>query len=147
MVKSAKKPKALNAQQRRFVDHYLVDWNAKAAAGRAGYSLKNDSIGTRLVHDPMVSDEIRRRCLAVQMRLEMNGDDIRRGFARIATDPREVSAGGPSYEARISALRELGKLLGLYTSKIEVRGSITLVDLLAAAEQRTIEQLPRETMQ
>lgn len=133
------KPKSLSPQQRRFVDEYLIDFNAQHAADRAGYSTRSAGVGTRLQHDPHIAAEIQRRCLAVQVRLEMNGDDIRRGFARIATDPRGVIDGGPSFEARISALRELGKLLGLYTSKIEVRGSITLVDLLAAADQRMAE--------
>lgn len=141
------KPKALSPQHRRFVAEYLLDFNAQAAAVRAGYSAKTGGVGARLQHDPHIAAEIQRRCLTIQVRLEMNGDDIRRGFARIATDPREVSAGGPSFEARIMALRELGKLLGLYTSKIEVRGSITLVDLLAAADQRMVEQQPRETLQ
>lgn len=129
----------LSAQQALFVDHYLISFNATTAAHEAGYSLKNTGLTARLLAKPRISDEIRRRCLAIQTKLEMNGDDIRRGFARIATDPREQAAGGPSFDARIKALRELGLLLGLYTSKIEVRGSITLVDLLAAADQRMVE--------
>jgi hypothetical protein len=136
------KPKPLSPQQRRFVDEYLVDFNAQSAAVRAGYSAKTGGIGNRLQHDAHISDEINRRCLRMQARLEMNGDDIRRGFARIATDPREQADGGPSFDARIKALRELGLLLGLYTSKIEVRGSITLVDLLAAADERMVELQP-----
>jgi hypothetical protein len=132
---AAHKTKRLNARYGRFVAEYMVDFNATAAAGRAGFSLKNRAIGTKLVAHPLIADEIRRQCLAVQTRLEMNGDDIRRAFARIATDPRSEAEGGPGYEPRIKALRELGKLLGLYTAKIEVRGSLTLVDLLLAADK------------
>jgi hypothetical protein len=137
------KPKPLSAQQRRFVDEYLVDFSGQHAAGRAGYATSNTGVGVRLLRDARISQEITQRCLKIQARLEMNGDDIRRGFARIATDPREPVDGGPSFDARIKALRELGLLLGLYTSKIELRGSITLVDLLAAADERTLEHLDR----
>lgn len=132
------KAKTINPQQRRFVDEYLVDFNAQHAAGRAGYSLKNGGIGTRLQHDPLIAAEIIRRCLAIQVKLEVNADDVRCGFARIATDPREVKDGGPSYEARIKALRELGKLFGMYQTKIQVTGSLTLVDLLLAADKQIV---------
>jgi hypothetical protein len=133
------KPKPLNPQQRRFVDEYLIDFIATAAAARAGYSTKDTSGANRLMQIPQVVDEINRRCLRIQARLEMTGDDIRRGLARIATDPREQAAGGPSYEARIMALRELAKLFGMYTQKIHVTGSLTLVDLLLAADRKTAE--------
>lgn len=136
------KPKAskpLSAQQKRFIDHYLVDFNAQQAAVRAGYSAKNSGAGVRVMYDARIMEEIQSRCLRIQVRLEMNGDDIRRGFARIATDPREQAAGGPSFEARISALRELAKLFGMYTQKIHVTGSLTLVDLLLAADRKTAE--------
>lgn len=137
------KPKALNARYRRFVAEYMIDFNGTAAAGRAGFSLKNRAIGTKLIQHSMIADEIRRQCLAVQVRLEMSADDIRRGFARIATDPRDEHTGGPSYEARIKALRELGKLFGMYTNKIQVTGSLTLVDLLLMADRQS-EQLEQD---
>jgi len=129
-------PKRLSPRHRRFVEEYLIDFNATRAAERAGFSITNKSIGLNLTRNPEISDLIRKRCLDVQVRLEMSGDDIRRGFARIATDPRSPLEGGPNYTERIAALRELGKLLGLYTQKLEVRGSITLVDLLAHVDEK-----------
>jgi hypothetical protein len=133
-------PQRLSALQRRFIAEYMVDFKAAPAARRAGYSPKRaDVTGSRLLGNVRISADIRRRCLAIEQRLELTGDDVRRGFARIATDPREVSDGGPSFEVRISALRELGKLFGMYSSKIQVIGSITLVDLLLAAETKTAE--------
>lgn len=132
------KPKPLSAQQRRFVAEYLVDFNAQQAAVRAGYSAKNSGAGVRVMYDARIMDEINRRCLAIQAKLEVNADDVRRGFARIATDPREEHMGGPSYEARIKALRELGKLFGMYQTRIHVTGSLTLVDLLLAADKQIV---------
>lgn len=140
MGKPAKPPRKLKHRHARFIAEFLVDFNATAAAGRAGFSLKNSAIGAKLVAHPMVADEIRRQCLAVQVRLEMNADDVRRGFARIATDPRDQAGGGPSYEARIMALRELAKLMGLYIAKVHVTGTLTLEDLLLAADRKPAEQ-------
>lgn len=128
--------KAVNPRFRRFVAEYMLDFNAAQAASRAGYSLKNRSIGTKLLQQPWIADQVRTQCLAIQARLEMDADDVRRGFARIATDPREPIAGGPSYEARIMALKELAKLFGMYTQKIQITGTVTLVDLLLAAERK-----------
>jgi len=135
--------KALSAQQRKFIAHYLLEFNATEAAKQAGYSEDTADVqGSRLLRNVRVLDEVRRRCLLAEKRLELNGDDIRSFHARVMTDPRQECDGGPSHIARIMSARELGKLLGLYTSKIEVRGSITLVDLLAAADQRTVVQQP-----
>lgn len=131
--------RALNPMQRRFVLEYLVDFNATAAAERAGYASSNTAAGNHAMRNPQVLDEIRRRCLAAQVRLEMTADHIRTGFARIATDPREADDGGPTWEARAMALRELGKLLGLYTAKVHVTGTLTLEDLLLAADRKPVE--------
>lgn len=131
----ADKTPVLSAQQSRFVDEYMIDWNAQGAAGRAGYSLKNSAAGAHLLRKPQIDTELRKRCLAIQSKLEMGADDVRRGFARIATDPRSPAEGGPSYGDRINALRELGKIFGMYTNKIQVTGSLTLVDLLLLADK------------
>ena len=124
--------------QRRFVAEYLTDFNARQAAIRAGYSGKNTAVGVTLLNTPLVDAEIRRQCLKIQVRLEITGDDVRRGFARIATDPRQESEGGPSYMARIKALRELGLLMGLYKNEIHIKGEFTLVDLLLAADASSL---------
>ena len=50
---------ALTPKQARFVQEYLVDLNATAAAKRAGYSAKNaDKIGSELLGKTRVSDAI-----------------------------------------------------------------------------------------
>lgn len=134
----------LSNQQRLFVDYYMQHFNAKKAAEEAGYSMSNGSVGTSLMRRPQIEDEIRRRSLEAQKKLDLGADDVRRGFAKIATDPREPKLGGPSYEARLVAWRELGKLLGMYSTKIQVSGSITLLDLLNAADSSKVvaEQTP-----
>ena len=52
-------PDPLTLKQRRFVDEYLVDLNATAAAKRAGYSPRSaHGVGYNLRHDPKVAQEI-----------------------------------------------------------------------------------------
>lgn len=135
----------LTPRQRRFVDEYLVDLNALQAAQRAGFSQRDRAAGHRLLNVPHVYAEIQRRMLARQVRLEVTGDNIRYGFAAIAWDPREEAAGGPSHGERIMALRELGRLHGLYIEKHVFTGA-TLEQLLAMANERAkalpIEQPP-----
>lgn len=54
--------KKLTPKQERFVEEYLVDLNATAAARRAGYSEKNaDSIGAQLLSKTHIADAICRR--------------------------------------------------------------------------------------
>lgn len=113
----------------------MVDLQALPAAKRAGFSQRDCRAGHRVLNLPHVQREIQRRCLETRVRLEVTGDHIRQGFAQIAFDPREPKQGGPSRRIRISALRELGKLFGLYIEKHVFTGA-TLEQLLAmAAEQ------------
>ncbi|HYM97533.1 MAG TPA: terminase small subunit [Candidatus Sulfotelmatobacter sp.] len=127
--------KPLTAKQRRFIDEYLVDLRALPAAERAGFSVRDKGVGSRLLYQPHIYAEIRRRLLARRVRLEATGDHIRYGFAAIAWDPREEAEGGPSFTERIAALRELGRLHGLYIEKHVFTGA-TLEQLLAMADEK-----------
>lgn len=130
----------LHPRHMRFVSEYMIDFDKNAAARRAGYSKSDPSCGFKLMaRYPQIVEEVERQCLKIQIRLELSADDVRRGIARIATDPRDVAAGGPSFRDRLAAWVELGKLFGMYQHKIQVTGSLTLVDLLLAADKQTRE--------
>ena len=54
-------------KQRRFVDEYMIDYNASAACLRAGFKTKNpDSTGAKIKAKPEVAEEIQRRLDAIQ---------------------------------------------------------------------------------
>lgn len=137
------KRRALNHKQRRFIAEYFIDFNASGAAIRAGYSQNNTSVGWDLLHNPAIMAAIQRRCVDSLARLEITGDDIRQGFAQIAFDPRDSLGGGPTRMERLIALRELGRLHGLYIEKHVFTGA-TLEQLLAAAADQE-KQLPPAT--
>lgn len=131
--------KALTPREQRFVAEYLVDFKAGPAAVRAGYSQKSYAIASRILIRSHVADEIKHRCLAIQVKLSIDADDVKRGIARIATDPRNSDDGGPTHSERLAAWRELGKLLGMYIERTQVSGTLTLDQLLLASERRTAD--------
>lgn len=78
----------LTDKQRRFVDEYLIDLNAKQAVIRTkGYSNNPDSAkvtGSRLLSDANVFNEIMKRTEARQKRTEVTQDMVIKELARIA---------------------------------------------------------------
>lgn len=75
----------LTPKQIRFVDEYLVDFNATQAAIRAGYSEKNAyQIGSENLRKPQIQSEIARRQKDLQRRTEISQDRVVKELARIA---------------------------------------------------------------
>ncbi len=87
----------LTPRQRRFVDEYLIDLNATAAARRAGYSEKNvHSYGTRLVKLPHVAAAIAAAKSERAARTHVTQDMVIAEYARLAfADIREFVDWGP----------------------------------------------------
>lgn len=72
----------LTPKQQRFVDEYLIDLNATAAAERAGY--KDSNIGRQLITKNNVSEAIEKRKADRSARTEITQDRVLREYARIA---------------------------------------------------------------
>ncbi len=95
----------LSEKQKRFVQEYLVDLNATAAAKRAGY--KDPNIGRRLVTKSNVSEAIQRAMEKRQARTEITQDRVLEELAAIAF------AKGTDYASIISGvvvMNDTGKL-------------------------------------
>ena len=92
-----KKERGLTPKQRRFVEEYLIDLNATAAARRAGYSEKTaDRIGPELLGKTCVSNAIEAAQKKRSARTEVTQDRVILELARIAfLDPRKVFKWGP----------------------------------------------------
>lgn len=73
---------ALTPKQKRFVEEYLVDLNATAAAKRAGY--KDPNIGRQLITKNNVSDAIQKAIADRQERTEITQDMVLRETAKLA---------------------------------------------------------------
>ena len=138
----------LSARQQRFVEEYLIDLNAQQAAKRAGYAIeRNRACGSDLLAHPDIAREINRRLLLLASELHVDALQLRSFFARIAFDPRQEASGGPSFDQRIAAGREYGKLMGWYTEHHHHTGGLTLEQLLAGADRKEVEERDGETKQ
>lgn len=79
----------LTPKQEAFVQEYLIDLNATASAGRAGY--KNFNIGRRLVTQSNVSEAIQKALQDRSKRTEITQDMVLSEYARIAfLDPAKL---------------------------------------------------------
>lgn len=97
--------KKLTNKQARFVEEYLVDLNATAAARRAGYSAKNaDKIGPELVGKTRIMAAIQEKMSARSERTNITQDRVLRELARVAFfDPRKMfdDAGGAKHVTKL----------------------------------------------
>lgn len=110
---------ALTPKQQRFVDEYLIDLNATQAAIRAGYSAKTaEQQGPRLLGYAGVSAAIAAAQEARKARTEITQDYVIQGLKSEA----EFTGEGSSHSARVQALTQLGRHLGMFKDKVEHSG-------------------------
>jgi phage terminase small subunit len=86
-----KKP-SINAQQRRFVDEYLIDLNATQAATRAGYSAKTaNEQGARLLANVSVQQAIQAAIAERAKRTQITQDAVLKKWWSIASaNPNDI---------------------------------------------------------
>lgn len=104
---------ALTPKQARFVQEYLVDLNATAAAKRAGY--KDPNIGRQLITKNNVSDAIQKAIADRQERTEVTQDYVIRKLKEIADkDASDAQDSDLRFSNKLRALELLGKHLGVF---------------------------------
>lgn len=109
----------LNAKQRAFTVEYMKDKNATQAAIRAGYSAKTArSIANELLTKPDIVKAIKELESAAQVKAGLTVEKIVERINRIAEDP-DVAP-----RDRLKADELLGKYLGMFTEKVEMKGQI-----------------------
>lgn len=141
----------LTEKQKRFVDEYLVDLNATAAARRAGYKdpnkgrqvtksyavaaaiqegMKNREKRTNLTQDYVINNlvEIVERCMQRAPVCNMKGEQVldEEGNALWTFNDRGAN----------KALELLGKHLGLFRDKVEMDVALSPASILETIRQR-----------
>lgn len=106
----------MTPRQAAFVNEYLIDLNATAAAARAGY--KNPEIGRQVITKHDVSEAIKKSLTERAERVKIDSDWV---VCRLREEA-EYQGEGSSPSARVKALELLGKHLGLFP----LRGSVAL---------------------
>src|SRR3954466_1482127 len=76
--------KPLTDQQRRFVEEYLVDCNASAAAVRAGYSRKSSGLYSTMMSNRAVVAAVADGLAAKRARSDVDADRVLAELARVA---------------------------------------------------------------
>jgi hypothetical protein len=98
----------LTPKQRKFVQEYLIDLNATAAARRAGYSAKTaNELGYKVKRNPAVAQAI------AEALAEQTG--ISKAF--IVDELAQIARGeveNTQVHDRLSALDKLGRILGMF---------------------------------
>lgn len=131
----------LTPKQERFVEEYMVDLNATAAAIRAGYSTKTaNRIGPQLLVKTCIAQAISEARAAQSKRVQVTADDVIKGFLKIATSgmqeiPKTDFAGkqvvdrnGKPVWKMLDAMNAnkslelVGKHLGMFVDKKEITG-------------------------
>lgn len=109
----------LNAKQRAFVTEYMKDRNSTQAAIRAGYS-KNSALNAsrNLLKHPVISKMIADMEEATQVDGLITVEKIVQRLNAIA----ENEAAKDSDKIRANEL--LGKYIGMFTEKVEMKGQI-----------------------
>lgn len=109
----------MNAKQRAFVAEYMKDKNATQAAIRAGYSEKTArSIGSENLTKPYIAEAIAELEKETQEKCGITAEIIVKRINQIAEDP-DTSA-----RDRLKANELLGKHIGMFTDKVELKGQI-----------------------
>lgn len=132
----------LTPKQERFVQEYLVDLNATAAAKRAGYSEKNaGKIGPELLGKTRISAAIQDAMREREQRTEVTQDYVIKKLKEIAD--KEASDGQDSdlkYSSKIKALELLGKHVGAFEKQEKRTDALeTAVKALADIIERPVQ--------
>lgn len=115
-----KAPSCLTTKQLRWIDEFLVDGNATAAAIRAGYSERS---ARSIAHENMTKPDVQAVLQARQAEVASELQITRQGVIQGLLEAVDMSREQRNPAAMVSALREMGKMLGFYapeTRRVEV---------------------------
>lgn len=109
----------LNAKQQAFAEEYLKDKNATQAAKRAGYSEKTAySIGVQLLKKSEIQEFLKEKQEEAAANTTITVTGIVEKLREIASNPLAKDSD------RIRALELIGKYLGMFTERVEMKGQL-----------------------
>lgn len=101
-----------------FVDHYMVDFNAKDAVIKAGYKTKYpENMSFELMRHPLVQREIQLRLNEKRERTQLDADYVIMKLIDIVESTEKENP-----NSALRGLELLGKHLGLYRDRQEISG-------------------------
>lgn len=159
----------LTDKQLKFIEEYLIDLNGEQACLRAGYSKKSArGTASTLLANPNIFREITARQAKRQERTEITADYVISGIvdtierckqAKPVTDRKgnpvltETADGSmaPAYKFDSASVLKgyelLGKHLGLFTDKLELKGKMEIDSLSALIDEIGADSSPADSQQ
>jgi len=127
----AEEPRELTVRQQRFIDEYMLDFNATAAAKRAGYSAKSaHQRGYELVHNPEVAARIKKRGASDAEVLGITREWILAELRDLLEQAKENGKLGPANRALELLAKLRGDMIDRSEAKtVEIQMTLDGVDL------------------
>lgn len=107
----SKAPSHLSDKQLRWIEEYLIDCNATAAAVRAGYSERS---ARSIAHENMTKPDVQAVLQARQAEVAKGLHITRQGVIQGLLEAVDMGREQRNPAAMVSALREMGRMLGFY---------------------------------
>lgn len=110
----------MTPRQARFVEEYLVDLNASAAARRAGYSVRTaEWQGPQLLGKPHVAAAVAAKQAELSERTETTQGQVLADLKRLAAKAERAGEFSPSIRAR----ELIGKHIGMFSDRVQLTGA------------------------
>jgi len=111
----------LKPKVHKFVEEYLIDMHATNAAIRAGYVQRcAKQVASRLMCDPRVRALVAERMAVRLQRVTIRQDQVVEGLMAEALNADQAGA-------RVRAWELLGKHIGMWPTKVELSGTVTVL--------------------
>lgn len=115
----------LTGRQARFCEEYIIDNNGTAAAVRAGYSEKGASTrATGLLKMPDVVRYLTRLRERHEDRTGVTVERVLNNLDEVMSDREQPGS------ARVSAATQLGKHLGMFTEKLDIKSEQKVTEII-----------------
>ena len=109
----------LTPKQQRFVEEYMIDWNASAEARRAGYSARTaNRTASENLSKPDISAAIAAGCKAMS---EATGTTVVQVIEDLKRLQRKAEEQG-DFAPAIKATELLGKHVGAFVDRVQLSG-------------------------
>ncbi|WP_085905834.1 terminase small subunit [Kiloniella majae] len=136
----------LTERQKRFVEEYLIDFNATQAAIRAGYSPNSvKQSASRTLKNPLVQDAIEHAKSVRSQRLQVDADYVLKGAVELferCMQRSPVADGDGEYKFQHTGAGKALEIIGRHVSvqafkeKVEMSIENELVDRLMRGRKR-----------
>ena len=114
----------LTPKQQRFVEEYMLDLNASAAARRAGYSVRTaDAIGRENLGKPTIAAAIAEQRQALAAKTARTVADVMADIRRRG----KLAEQAGEFGAALKAAELEGKHLGAFVERVEHTGAVSFV--------------------